>query len=125
MHLAGEADSSDVSPLPGRLPAECGADPRKGGPPSLRMLLRPAGAAAQSRHRLGGLGDDALALIDQERLHIGGADIRAEVMRHKQQDDMIRRVRGGLLHCQAGRGFVGMTKNMVMIFFLDASVVSV
>src|SRR5215212_8542240 len=124
MHLAGEADSSDVSPLPGRLPAESGADLRKGGPPSLGVLLRPAGAAAQSRHGLGGLGDDALALIDQERLHIGGADIRAKVM-HKRQDDMIRRVRGGLLHCQAGRHFVGMTKSMVMIFFLDSSVVSV
>ena len=109
MHLAGEADSSDVSPLPGRLPAECGADFRKGGPPSLRMLLRPAGAAAQSRHGLGTLGDNALAPIDQKRLHIGGADIGAEILRHKRQDDMIRQVRGGLLHCQAGRHFVGMT----------------
>src|SRR5829696_8563638 len=112
MHLAGEPNGSDVCPLPGRLPAECGTDFRKGRPPRLRMLLRPAGPAAQGRHRLGALGDNALARIDEERLHIGGPDIRAKVIRHKRENAMVRRVRGGSLHAKRGQSwtFVRTTK---------------
>jgi hypothetical protein len=75
VHLAGQADAAHPRQLarPRRPQRVHRGEHRP--PPRLRVLLAPARARPRNVERFGGVGEDALLPVHQQRLHRGGAEV--------------------------------------------------
>ncbi len=79
VHVARQAEAADRAERArvGRAQrSDCGDG---GGPPVARVLLRPERLRPRDRHRPVRLADDAPGVVDQHRLHLGRAEVDAQV----------------------------------------------